>query len=111
MLSRQLFFARLHVTRPFKSRRMFNALNRAAVRVLVEDGPLSATPTSPTTAQTARPGRSVLICTRQPARVHLKWTPCSVNEVPAALHSSLNPERNFIGAVIRPRFASRVSVP
>ena len=43
MLSRRSFFTRDTLTRPFKSRRTFNALNRSRVRVLVAEGPLSAT--------------------------------------------------------------------
>ena len=41
--SRRSFFTRDTLTRPFKSRRTFNALNRSRVRVLVAEGPLSAT--------------------------------------------------------------------
>ena len=52
--SRRPLFARVQVTRPFKSRRTFNALNRCRVRVLPAAGPIGATPAAGSTAQTVR---------------------------------------------------------
>ena len=46
-MSRRPVFAPDTLTRPFKSWRTFNALNRSRVRVLVADGPLSATSAAP----------------------------------------------------------------
>jgi hypothetical protein len=47
VMSRRPVFAPDTLTRPFKSWRTFNALNRSCVRVLVADGPLSATSAAP----------------------------------------------------------------
>ena len=94
MLSRRPFFARETRTRPFKSRRTFNELNRAAVRILVSGVSPNSTPASPLTAQSAR----------SPHRHQHTRSPRSYPEAPAALHSPLKPERGAIGAVIRPRF-------
>ena len=94
MLSRRPFFARETRTRPFKSRRTFNELNRAAVRILVSGVPPNSTPASPLTAQSAR----------SPHRHPYPRSQRSSPEPPAALHSALKPERSAIGAVIRPRF-------
>ena len=111
LLSRRPFFARDTLTRPFKSRRTFNALNKSSVRVLIAGSPLSATPASPRQRKPHDWVRRSLLRPIKSDPVRHKWTPRSLGEVLAVLHSRLNPERNSIWSVIRPRFTSRVSAP
>ena len=108
-MSRRPVFAHDTLARSFKSRRTFNASNRVAVRVLVADGPLSATSAAGWSSQAARSGGSVLIC-----------APVSRRQAVSTEHfvrlirpgSTLLPQSDTnegaIVAVIRPRFTSSV---